>query len=199
MTIIPIFPNIIHQIDVENFKEIQDSLVDYVYEQENLDPIGVFKSNEGGWQSKPVYSTTDNIIKSTLEKEFEKYFSNVDIFKQKFRWVHNDAWININRNNSSNRLHCHAGCDISGVFWIKVPQDCDGGHLQFSNPHEFVEFTLLEIYSEKLADELKSYNVCAWKPIEGRIVIFPSHLMHEVRANKSRQDRISVSFNISIQ
>ena len=35
-------------------------------------------------------------------------------------------------------------------------------------------------------------------PKEGRILIFPSDLEHEVKENKSNEDRISYSFNIKL-
>ena len=35
-------------------------------------------------------------------------------------------------------------------------------------------------------------------PTEGRMLLFPSHLQHEVFENKSNEDRISVSFNINL-
>ena len=35
-------------------------------------------------------------------------------------------------------------------------------------------------------------------PTEGRILIFPSSLEHEVEKNKSSEDRISYSFNIKL-
>ena len=35
-------------------------------------------------------------------------------------------------------------------------------------------------------------------PKEGRILIFPSDLEHEVKENKSDEDRISYSFNIKL-
>ena len=35
-------------------------------------------------------------------------------------------------------------------------------------------------------------------PKEGRILIFPSNLQHEVKENKSDGDRISYSFNIKL-
>ena len=35
-------------------------------------------------------------------------------------------------------------------------------------------------------------------PTEGRILIFPSNLDHEVKENKSDEDRISYSFNITL-
>ena len=36
-------------------------------------------------------------------------------------------------------------------------------------------------------------------PKEGRLLLFPSHLTHLVQQNESRQDRVSISFNIRIE
>ena len=38
-TIIPVFPNLIHCIKVDNFKDIQEDLINFVYEEESLDPF----------------------------------------------------------------------------------------------------------------------------------------------------------------
>jgi hypothetical protein len=35
-----------------------------------------------------------------------------------------------------------------------------------------------------------------FKPISGRMVLFPSHCYHEVELNKTKEDRIALSFNI---
>ena len=35
-TIIPVFPNLIHCIKVDNFKDIQEDLINFVYEYYNL-------------------------------------------------------------------------------------------------------------------------------------------------------------------
>jgi uncharacterized protein (TIGR02466 family) len=37
-----------------------------------------------------------------------------------------------------------------------------------------------------------------FNPLEGRMLIFPSYLAHQVEPNESDEDRISVSFNLSI-
>ena len=36
-----------------------------------------------------------------------------------------------------------------------------------------------------------------FRPMEGRLLIFPSSLEHEVKENKSNEDRISVPFNLT--
>ena len=52
MPIIPVFPTIIHGIEVDNFKDMQDDLIDFVYAEQKKDPDGINVSNQGGgWHS----------------------------------------------------------------------------------------------------------------------------------------------------
>ena len=57
-----LFPTIIHHVKVNNFKFIQDELVNFAYQEREKDPIGVKKSNKGGWQSQPTYKAYNNIL-----------------------------------------------------------------------------------------------------------------------------------------
>ena len=46
-----LFPSVIHEIWIPDFKQIEDDLVKSVYEERKRDPIGGVNSNRGGWQS----------------------------------------------------------------------------------------------------------------------------------------------------
>ena len=57
---------------------------------------------------------------------------------------------------------------------------------------------LIESYTEEFKQSNNYYHTWFFDPTEGKVLIFPSHLIHEVRENKSNEDRISVSFNIRL-
>ena len=60
-------------------------------------------------------------------------------------------------------------------------------------------FKEIESYTQDFKDKNR-YDHSYWlPPIEGRMLIFPSHLEHDVRENLSNEDRISVSFNIKLE
>ena len=82
-------------------------------------------------------------------------------------------------------------------MWLKAPQDC--GVITFENPHEFQTYNLIESYTKEFQDSNSYYHSWFFNPTEGRVLIFPSHLYHDVSENKSTEDRISVSFNIRLQ
>ena len=198
MTIIPLFPTLIHNIKIKDFGKIQDQLTEFVYEQENNDPMGVIFSNEGGWQSRSNFHK-DNIIADTIQIQLTSHFSNPDIFKSNFEVILSGLWLNINREGNTNRLHSHAGADLSGVFWIKVPPDCDAGKISFASPHGYTDYISYVIHQESVCKEFNFYDSYQFSPQEGTGFIFPGHLLHEVRPNMSRKDRISVSFNLNVR
>ena len=60
--------------------------------------------------------------------------------------------------------------------------------------------TPVHILDVKEFKDTNNYHHNYWfPPIEGRMLIFPSHLQHEVKKNLSNEDRISASFNIKLE
>ena len=44
-----LFPTVIHELKVDNFRSIKEDLVKFVYEEREKDPRGLRFSNMGGW------------------------------------------------------------------------------------------------------------------------------------------------------
>ena len=91
----------------------------------------------------------------------------------------------------------HPLCDLSGVMWLKTPDKC--GNITFRDPTQFQEFILQKTISKKYKKQFHYFGDYDFYPKEGRLLLFPSHLAHLVQPNESRQDRISISFNIRIE
>ena len=188
-----IFPVPIHIFDVNGFNEIQNELIDYAYDLKKKDPKGVSISNRGGWQSSgfDVEDRNDklhNFLLNCLDG-----FPHID-YKIKFLIY---AWININKPGNYNTKHLHPTNDLSGVLWIKAPQN--SGKIVFESPHEFQAYQEIESYSDNFKSSFNIDHSFHFHPIPGRLIVFPSHLMHEVEENLSTEDRISVSFNIRLK
>ena len=115
-----IFPVPVHQFDVNGFSEIQDELIDYVYKMREKDPVGNTISNRRGWQSSCFsLENEDDILQNFLTNclsEFPPIEKSIKLFVS--------AWININPPEAFNMKHNHPTSDLSGVLWIKAPQDC---------------------------------------------------------------------------
>ena len=93
--------------------------------------------------------------------------------------------------------HNHPSSDLAGVLWIKCPKDC--GDIVFDNPNAFQTFKTINAYEDKFKNNNKIHHTYFFPPVEGRLLILEKYLYHNVRENKSKEDRISVSFNIRLQ
>ena len=189
---IPLFPTIIHQFDVNGFDEIQNQLIDYAYQFKNKNPEGVKISNNGGWQSPSFDVNDENDLLQSFIINCLSNFPNID----KSINFDVDAWININKPGDYNTKHYHPNCHLSGVLWVKTPEEC--GRIQFQSPVEFQTYTEVKSYTKEFKNSNNYFHTYYFLPIEGRMLVFPSHLQHEVLENKSNEDRISVSFNIDL-
>ena len=188
-----IFPVPIHQFDVNGFSEIQSDLIDYAYKLREKDPIASKKSNQGGWQSFDFdVNDSDDILHNLLINcinKFPRFKNNVYAFM--------DAWVNINKTGDYNVTHDHPDCDLSGVLWVKAPKDC--GNIVFDSPVGFQTYREVNSYRDDFKKENAIFKSYYYTPKEGRIIMFPSYLKHDVKKNISQEDRISVSFNMRLE
>ena len=188
-----LFPSSIHSLGINDFDNYKDQLVKEIYQERDENPIGRKISNRGGWQSNQI---NINHCKSETLKEIiirslcqlEPIFKNVSMNVQ--------GWMNINGPGNFNVKHDHPRSNLSGVLWIKTPKN--SGNLVFTSPQLFNKFEELYNYRDEFKYDTKSYMTYYFTPTEGRILLFPSSLEHEVEENKSNEDRISYSFNIEL-
>lgn len=150
-------------------------------------------SNVGGYQSKDLDLTDLELqpLISHIEKETLNFSRMFNMTYSSFKM--SNMWININGYKDYNRNHHHPGSLFSGVYYISTPKDC--GNI------EFVRST----------DKLMAYDwhipVTSWNEhnsfnwnlpaIQYRCYIFPSFYEHRVLPNLSKEERYSISFNVS--
>ncbi len=194
--ILKLFPQPIFKYEVNNFKNINEELLKYIYELHKIDQKGVKKSNINGWHSKPFnFSEKDNIPNKFyfIIKNYIK-----DVFN-KFGWEYNETkirctsmWAIINKKGNFNIEHIHPNNYLSAAYYVKAPKDC--GNFKASNPNIINR----NVYPRsKEGNELNS-NTASIKVNEGDLLIFPAYLPHSVEENQSDQDRVIVSFNVDI-
>ena len=149
-------------------------------------------SNSGGWQSNAITSDDDFFSEFILEiEEQANNFAKELEICQKVKL--SNLWININGYKDYNRRHNHPESIISGVFYVKVPDK--SSKLRFFNPS-----VDLMVRDWNLNVDLKcnKYTSSIWEifPEDGKLLLFPSWLDHEVDQNLSQEKRISISFNL---
>ena len=187
-----LFPSSIHRLEIDNFDDYKEQLIKETYKERDEDPVGRSVSNIGGWQSNQTHiidcksETLKNIIMSSVSKLPMSGNLSCTI----------EGWKNINEPGNFNVPHSHPRSHLSGVLWIKIPKN--SGNIVFESPEIFNRYQELDSYSDESRLNSNNYMTYYFTPKEGNILIFSSNLQHEVNENKSNEDRISYSFNVTL-
>lgn len=156
-----------------------------------------YNEQEGGWQSDRYlgdarFSELKKAVDDMLKKVTEEYFTLCCPLQRK------NEWININYPHGAetniNQVHMHDRNVVSFVYYVQADEGC--GNLTLFSPHQLYDQAVPYRY-------IKQPNV--WnstrfriEPRPGKLVCFPSYLLHQANANKSKRDRISIAFNADI-
>ena len=179
---------------VDDYNNLNLSLLKYIENLRISNPQGINKSNNFGWHSQD-FNLNDDIPKQFLEKAkpiIKEAIDDMhwDLSKQDSRIT--NMWSIINQKDSSNLRHIHPNCFLSSAYYVKAPKDC--GELKFYDPRSAAIYrSASSTKAGKLNMEV--YNVI---PKEGLLVLFPSYLHHSVDVNNSNDERVVISFNIDL-
>jgi uncharacterized protein (TIGR02466 family) len=106
------------------------------------------------------------------------------------------AWININNTNAIDTPHVHPDSVFSGVYYVKGSGVEENGSLVLHSPVSALQHCI----NPKLIVKNNYFNCFAHTivPITGRLVLFPSWIMHNVQKNYLPEERISIAFDAII-
>jgi uncharacterized protein (TIGR02466 family) len=100
------------------------------------------------------------------------------------------CWANINPPGTSHPGHLHPNNYLSGVYYPKVKSGA--ASITFNDPR--IQTAIIAPHVTEV-DQVNA--VQAHLPVcEGRILLFPSWMVHSVDVNRSDSERISIAFNI---
>ena len=191
------FPEAIFKYKLEDFKNLNKELSEYVYKLQGEDKNGLVRSNKGGWHSENFELTIKGSIQNRfaliLQKYILKVFQNNGWKTENKNIRIKEMWAIINKTGDFNVIHTHPNCYLSAAYYVKAPEKC--GRFQIENPNIAKKNYYPEI---KTKNEL-NLQVAGIEIEEGDLLIFPGYLPHKVRANESNEDRIVISFNVDIK
>ena len=170
-----LFPSLVFDTTLDPFP--QQNLIAVVNQVRQGYP-SIDVSNVGGYHSPSVQLDIEP-LNDILNQ----------ILKCQYKVV--NTWFIVNGTGNYNTAHTHPQSDLSGVLYVT---DSDA-EIEFEHPQYFEQYTLLN--SLKGFDEY-TMPVVRYAAQAGRIILFPSSLRHRVLPNQSKDDRISISFNIKL-
>lgn len=154
------------------------------------------KNYPGGYTS---YASLNQLHKfsstfATLEKKItthvKAFAKDLDMDLRGRSIFMTDFWVNIMPEHAAHSLHLHPNAFISGTYYVVTPPGCPG--LKFEDPR----LASLMAAPPKRADARPANRTHITYPAKaGHVLLFESWLRHEVAANRTKAERISVSFN----
>ena len=179
---------------INNFETINNELKNYIYEEKEKNPDGVKKSNVNGWHSEGFDLKNERLKKFTNEIS-----NNIGAAVKDMGWdletqvvKITNMWAIINKDRAFNERHHHGNSSLSAAYYVKAEKN--SGDIIFFDPRQ------ANVFHHPASKEANSLNcqVQSVTPKAGTLVLFPSYLEHKVDENLSNEERIVVSFNISL-
>jgi uncharacterized protein (TIGR02466 family) len=154
------------------------------------------KSYPGGYTSYGSmaqlhkFSSTFGELEKKLNGHVKAFARHLDMDLRKRRIAMTDCWVNIMPRQVVHSLHLHPLSFISGTFYVSTPANC--AKIKFEDPR-LSKFMAAPPKLPKVRPENQQF--ISYPAEAGKVILFESWLRHEVSANQSESDRVSISFN----
>ena len=181
--IVNIFPVSLYKTNLNRPFDENENFTFEKYEKETADNTGN--------KITPDHNVLENSnsffnLKDFFNKSLNSYIKNVyDPIKNLDVYI-TESWINYTYKNQFHHLHYHPNSFISGVFYFNC---IENDSIIFLKDNK----SLFEIEP----NNYNYFNSSSWSVSvkTGDLILFPSHLQHQVNKNLTEKTRISLSFN----
>jgi uncharacterized protein (TIGR02466 family) len=196
------FPTLIYYADLPGAKELNDTIKPHIYAWRAQDQEGIVRSNVkqlGAWHSRVDMHEREEYRELSGQILAAARTIAEDLgYDPTYQVVFDNMWANINPRYAYNRGHVHPNALWSGVYYVQAP--AGSGRIFFTEPRPQAQMVAPK-YRSGVPRRQEAWSEVYYEPIEGRLILFPAWLVHEVEPNLSNEegpagDRISVSFNI---
>jgi uncharacterized protein (TIGR02466 family) len=191
------FPTPIQVSEIADTAEMNARMLKEIYEIRASTPSG----RPDTWIHE-VYTTlnTDSLLherpafrdlKRIILEETTKFAEVLKIDLKNYELKITSCWANIYGERDAQEPHIHANNIFSGIYYAQAPEGSSG--VVFHSP-------LADVMLNPPYTEINSLNhqAIGFDAVPGRMVIFRSWLRHSVKTNRSKGDRISIAFNMTI-
>jgi len=191
------FPTVVREVQIANAAEINKQIDAGIEKIRKIEP----NTLPAAWSCE-LYTTigSPGTLKDHEEfaplckvivEEAQKFATTLDL-DIKFRpLIFTECWLNIYGEGHAQEIHTHANCVISGIYYAKAPPG--SGELLIHSP-----------YNDTMLDpphnNVNGFNMkmVPIKPKEGKMILFRSYVKHSVKPTKSKEERISIAFNLTM-
>lgn len=135
-------------------------------------------------------STTFEILEKEINKHVRKFVRHLEMDINPKELKMTSCWVNVMPTRVIHTMHLHPLSVLSGTYYVQTPKNSSA--IKFEDPRlDCFMASPPRKHNAKVANQ-RHHSL---QPQEGHVVLFESWLRHEVPANQSDKDRISISFN----
>ena len=180
---IPVYSDIIKNND---YKQVQEEIANAVA---NIDVESLSNPWDDTVKTSFNYNTSREFVEQTpyfknvIKEHVIEYFREVNPRLPVIDFKITDSWVNFSEKGGYQNYHSHTFSDLSGCYYFQ--STVDDGDIKFKSPS-----------SAHISSSILLNKYVAHKPLQGKLLLFPSFLEHAVMMNNTDNTRISVSFNI---
>ena len=184
----PLWKTPVWEVQSEFDDDFNESLLEEIYSiGKNIATGKDLSPHDSLWSyDKPHLNTlkkfiVDSVIESTQRDipEANELNMTVDSFM---------CWTNVREPGEALEIHAHTDSAIAATYFIQTKENC--GDLVLFDTSNSIDWQ-----NGQLSDtpELKIKRI---KPVEGKLVFFPSYVLHTVEKNKSNDLRITLTCDL---
>ena len=195
------FADAFYYKDFENSSEMNKNLISKILEWKHDDPEGDDVSNSFGWQSRKTMQKVKSGFADVTNKinEFLNEVWSTEQYHEDTTLEISNMWANINYKYAYNMYHDHPNSLWSGVYYVQSPPN--SGKILFHKEWSRYQGVPKPTFSSSPPVHTHQWDSVSYEPIEGRVILFPSWIGHQVGQNLTDVEgedgyRISISFNI---
>jgi len=187
--VIPMFPTLVWQVELEaQLREAIDAPVSaaLLRMRRDLPPL----APGTGWQSVQTLHTLVDFrdLVSCVQRAVTGVLRFLRIGYDEFEIT--ACWATVLTPGAEHKAHHHPNNFLSGVYYLRTHPGADT--INFHDPRDqtgIIRPPVVELTAENTDQVVVHVK-------NGTLLVFPSFLRHSVDANRSEEERISVSFNV---
>ena len=142
----------------------------------------------------PARATAFADLKTHLDRHAARFAKALDFDLGGKKFVLDSLWINVLEPGGFHTGHIHPHSVISGTYYVSVPDGA--GALKLEDPrHPFMMAAPPRKKNAPLENQAFHYIA----PEAGTLLMWESWLRHEVPLNQAESERISISFNFTLE
>ncbi len=194
--LIPTFQTIILKIDNFLDDKFIEELTDLILEEEKnkTSTTGYSLLGKNGWHSKNDLSDRNTYLSNKINQYI---ITAVNIYMQRLgsyqAWSKEQmsikTWAMVMRENDWSFPHTHGSTDLSGVFYLQVPNNM---------PEDEGNFVAIDPRGGARGSKLFSSQILRVKPTVGTLLVFPGWLDHYVEPHSDGL-RLSCAWNVVLK